>query len=63
MKCVSIGEFVAGFGDIYRVADIWNGDTLNVAEVQLENISGDAWAFQWITWDDLEKHFEEVERV
>jgi len=60
---IEIGEFVTGFGDIYRIADVWNGDRDNEAEVMLENISGDAWAFQWVTLVDLDKHFEEVERV
>jgi hypothetical protein len=57
---VEIGEFVTGFGDIYRISDVWNGDRDYEAEVQLENISGDSWAFQWVTLADLDKHFEEV---
>jgi len=57
---VAIGNFVAGFGDLYRIADIWPGDTLNYPEIQIENISGDHWAFQWISLEDFHKHFEEV---
>jgi hypothetical protein len=60
---VSIGKFVAGFGDLYRVSDIWAGMGLDDPEVMLENVSGDAWAFQWIKYDDLERHFEEVDCV
>jgi hypothetical protein len=55
-----LGDFVAGFGDLYRVADIWKGDIQNDPAIMIENISGDTWPFQWITRKDFDKHFEEV---
>jgi len=57
---IEIGVFYAGFGDLYRIADIWKGDEHNWPEIQIENISGDHWAFQWISLTDFTKHFEEV---
>lgn len=55
-----VGDFVAGFGDLYRVADIWAGNTSEDASFLIENCSGRGWLFQWISQDDLERHFEEV---
>lgn len=59
----NVGEFVVGFGDLYRIADIWRGDMLNAPEFLLENVNERGWLFQWITKKDLERHFEGVERV
>jgi hypothetical protein len=56
----TVGDFVAGFGCLYRVSDIWwgKGDE-DEQMVMLENITNDAWAFQWIPICDFNRHFEE----
>ena len=59
----NIGAFVVGFGVLWRISDKWGGDRVEAAAILIENVSGDDLAFQWITIEDLYKHFEEVERV
>jgi hypothetical protein len=60
---IGVGSHVAGYGMIFKIADIFHGVQGVSAAILLENIEEDNdWQFQWLPMKDFVHNFKAVER-